>query len=238
MNALEAYRVARDDPLENLVNEHAPLVRRIAHHLASRLPECVQIEDLLQAGMVGLLDAARRYDASHGAAFSTYAEVRVRGAMLDELRRGDWVPRSVHRRAREVAEAIRAIEVSLGRPARDKEVAERLGITMEEYLVVLRDLSGQKLLSVEELVELEGATGLELRAETADIFDEVADAYARDRLAEAIDELPERERQVLALYYDEGLNLREIGAVLEVTESRVCQIRSQAMLRLRARFDS
>ena len=159
MNALEAYRKVRSDPLEQLVSEHAPLVRRIAHHLASRLPECVQIEDLLQAGMVGLLDAARRYDASHGAAFSTYAEVRVRGAMLDELRRGDWVPRSVHRRAREVAEAIRAIE-----------------------------------------------------------------------------ELPERERQVLALYYDEDLNLREIGAVLGVTESRVSQIRSQALLRLRARF--
>jgi RNA polymerase sigma factor for flagellar operon FliA len=236
MNALEAYREVRDDPLDALVTEHAPLVRRIAHHLACRLPDCVQIEDLLQAGMIGLLDAARRYDSGHGAAFSTYAEVRVRGAMLDELRRGDWVPRSVHRRAREVAEAIRVVELNTGRPARDQEVAERLGISMEDYLVVLRDLAGQKLLSVEEMTDADGAGGLELKAETCDIFDEVARDRARTSLAAAIDELPERERQVLSLYYDEDLNLREIGAVLGVSESRVSQIRSQALLRLRSRF--
>ena len=237
MSVVRGYVSAASPNLATVVADYADLVRKVALHLASRLPDVVQVDDLMQSGMIGLLEAAKRFDDTHGASFGTYAERRIRGAMIDELRRGDWIPRSVHRTARDVAEAIREIEQQTGREARDDEVAERLGMELSEYQSTLCDLAGQKLLSVESLME-DAPDGRWLDGEGTKLTPEdvLLESDRRTTLGEAIESLPERERLVLALYYNEELNLKEIGAVLDVTESRVSQIRSQALLRLRARL--
>ena len=236
MSALAMYNTSRPDNREEIVNQHAPLVKRIAYHLMSRLPPCVQADDLIQAGMMGLLEAARNYDATQGASFETYAGIRIRGAMLDEIRKNDWAPRSVHRKARRVAEAFRKIENINGRDARDSEVAQALEISLEEYHQMLQDASGYLVLSFEDM----GMDDEAVAAQFADRSSGVLEGLQRDdfkkNLREAITGLPERERLVMALYYDEELNLREIGAVLGVSESRVSQIHSQALIRLQARL--
>lgn len=236
MNGIDLYTQVQSPDAETLVVRNAFLVKRIAYHLMSRLPPSVQVEDMIQAGMVGLLEAARQYDAGQGATFETYAGIRIRGAMLDELRRYDWTPRSVHRKAREVAEAMRAIEARTGRDARDAEVAEHLGLSMEDYHQILRDAQCCRVFSIEELTE-SGDSALESCADpSASPAEGLARAGFAEALADAIASLPERERMVVSLYYEEELNLKEIGEVLGVSESRVCQIQSQAMLRLRARM--
>jgi RNA polymerase sigma factor for flagellar operon FliA len=221
---------------EDLVSKHAALVKRIAYHLMSRLPPSVQADDLIQAGMIGLLEASRNYDASQGASFETYAGIRIRGAMLDEIRRTDWTPRSVHRKARQVAEAVREIENLEGRDARDVEVAEKLGIDLHEYHRILQDATGCRVFSIDDA----GANGDEPQpvSDTPrnEPLDSLHKADFKAALAESISNLPERERLVMAMYYDEELNLREIGEVLGVSESRVCQIHGQALIRLRARM--
>ncbi len=235
MTTLSAYAYANEDHADDLVHRHASLVKRIAYHLLARLPDSVQVDDLIQAGMLGLLEAARRYDPGQGASFTTFAERRIRGAMLDEIRKGDWVPRSLHRKAREVSGAIREVELETGREARPREVAERLGIGVGEYQDILGDLRGQKLLSI-DMIGAEDEDGAEqLVSPDAQPAEVVQRQEALGRLVDAIDGLPERERLVLSLYYDENLNLKEIGAVLGVSESRVSQIHGQALLRLRAR---
>ena len=145
---------------EQLINQYAPLVKRIAYHLLARLPANVQVEDLMQAGMIGLLEASKKYDAGKGASFETYAGIRIRGAMLDEVRKGDWAPRSVHRNSRMVADAIRAVEARTGRDAKDPEVAAELGVSLEEYYGILNDTLGSRLFSFDDLME-EGEHGLE-----------------------------------------------------------------------------
>ncbi|MBP8926619.1 MAG: RNA polymerase sigma factor FliA [Pseudomonadales bacterium] len=219
-----------------LVEEHGSLVRRIAHHLLARLPSSVNVEDLVQSGMIGLLEAAANYDASKGASFETFAGIRIRGAMIDEVRRGDWSPRSVHRNARRVAEVIRRIEMRTGVDAADSVVARELGVSLGEYHGMLQDTAGSRLFSLEELIDTEGGAERSLGS----MADNPADATAQLRLAQdigsEIERLPERERLVLSLYYDEELNLKEIGLVLQVSESRVSQILSQATKRLRARL--
>lgn len=231
-----AYVEIQSLDMETVVTRYTSLVQRIAHHLKGRLPASVQLDDLVQAGMVGLLEAARHYDASQGASFETYAGIRIRGAMLDEVRRYDWTPRSVHRKAREVSEAMYRIERRTGRDARDTEVAVELGVSMEEYHRILQDSVGCRLFSVEELSE-QGESLLEQTAgETQAPLDHLTQDHFKMALADAIAGLPERERLVISLYYEEEMNLREIGQVLGVSESRVCQINSQAMLRLRARM--
>jgi RNA polymerase sigma factor for flagellar operon FliA len=242
VNGLASYQAVQEQNLDDLVNKHAGLVKRIAYHLMNRLPPSVQSEDLIQAGMMGLLEAGRNYDANQGASFETYAGIRIRGAMLDEIRRSDWTPRSVHRKARMVAEAMREIENNEGRDARDVEVAQSLKISLEDYHSILKDASGSRIFSFDELVALG-----EVEIHT-DSFSMSADSPTPDAgleredfkkaLATAISGLPERERLVVALYYDEELNLREIGQVLGVSESRVCQIHSQAAMRLRSRMSS
>ncbi|MET0012942.1 MAG: RNA polymerase sigma factor FliA [Sedimenticola sp.] len=236
MSGLAGYAAAQAQDPDALVVKHAPLVKRIAYHLMNRLPPNVQSDDLIQAGMIGLLEASRNYDPSQGASFETYAGIRIRGAMLDEIRRSDWTPRSVHRKARMVADAMREIENVEGRDARDVEVATALDMSLEEYHKILQDASGCRIFSVEEL-QMVGELPTS-HAETGIVgpYDGIQKDAFKEALADAIAGLPERERLVIALYYDDELNLREIGQVLGVSESRVCQIHSQATLRLRSRL--
>lgn len=218
------------------VEDHVPLVKRIAHHMMARMPSHVLVDDLMQAGMIGLLEAAQKYDGSKGASFETYAGIRIRGAIVDEMRRGDWAPRSVHRNARRVAEAINTLETRLGRDARDGEIADELQMSVDEYHHILRDSTSTRLFSLEETFEEnENAlgTGAEGLFEPAE---KVQKDAMRTALAEAIEGLPEREKLVLSLYYEQEMNLKEIGLVLGVSESRVSQIHSQAALRLKSKM--
>ncbi len=236
MNGLAAYSSVQERNHEDLVLRYAPLVKRIAYHLMNRLPPSVQVDDLIQAGMIGLLEASRNYDPTQGASFETYAGIRIRGAMLDEIRRSDWTPRSVHRKARMVADAMRMIEHREGRDARDIEVADALDLSLSDYHQILQDASGSRIFSLEELSAV-GEIGNEPgRSGINGPFDGIQHDAFKHAVAEAIAGLPERERLVIAMYYDDELNLREIGQVLGVSESRVCQIHSQATMRLRSRL--
>lgn len=236
MNGLAMYAAAQPAFQDDLVEQHAPLVKRIACHLINRLPANVQLEDLVQAGMIGLLEASRNYDIRQGASFETYAGIRIRGSMLDEIRKNDWAPRSVYRKSRMVAEAVREIENRVGRDARDDEIAQALAISLQEYYKILQDSSYHKVLSFEDM----GIGEESLLDNLSDGAPGIVDGLQREDMkrivAEAIAGLPERERLVMALYYDEELNLREIGAVMGVSESRVSQIHSQAVIRLQARM--
>jgi RNA polymerase sigma factor for flagellar operon FliA len=211
-----------------LVVRHAELVKRIAYHLAGRLPPSVEVEDLIQAGMIGLLEAAAHYNADRGASFETYAGIRIRGAMIDALRKLDWAPRSVHRKARDAAKAMREIEEREGREARDGEVAAALGVPIEDYNRILQDAAVCHLASLDEATEVSDRS--------ADPERDTGRGALRTAVAEAIATLPEREALVMSLYYDEELNLKEIGAVLGVSESRACQLHGQALIRLRSRL--
>jgi RNA polymerase sigma factor FliA len=221
---------------EQLVKQHTLLIKRIAYHLLGRLPRSILVEDLMQAGMVGLLEAAQHYDETKGASFETYAGIRIRGHMLDDVRRNDWVPRSVYRNARLIAEAVRTVENKLNRDAKDIEVAEVLGVDVHEYGRMLRDATGAHVYGFDDL----GVTDDNLSGEGAALMPEpharvMQDDFKR-QLTEIIDGLPEKEKLVLSLYYEHELNLKEIGDLLDVSESRVSQIHSQATQRIRARL--
>ena len=225
-------------PQQELVIKHADLVKRIAYHLVSRMPPNVEVDDLIQAGMIGLLDAAKHYSATKGANFETYAGIRIRGAMLDEVRKSDWTPRSVHRNMREMADVVRKIENAKGQDAVPSDIAEGLGVSIEEYHKLVQDAASCRLFSFDQMGtgDDESSPADHARDESPGPFENVEGAGFRDAMANAINLLPEREKLVLSLYYDEDMNLREIGAVLEVSESRVCQIHGQALVRLRARL--
>ncbi|MGE0484891.1 MAG: RNA polymerase sigma factor FliA [Gammaproteobacteria bacterium] len=241
MKQIAAYKkaaasaVAERDQNE-LVDDYAPLVKRIAYHLMTRLPPTVQVDDLIQSGMIGLLEAARNYDPSQGASFETYAGIRIRGAMLDEIRKGDWAPRSLHRKVRAITKAVADIEARFARDARDAEVAKEVGMSLDEYYATLQDATGYRVFSFEDLPAGEEGMAEGLNGRIPEPFENVQDELFREALAEAIAGLPERERLVMSLYYKEELNLRETGEVLGVSESRVCQIHSQALIRLKARM--
>lgn len=236
MNA--TYQTIRGEvpPPDELVLTHAELVKRIAYHVVSRLPPHIEIEDLIQAGMIGLLNAAQNYSADKGANFETYAGIRIRGAMLDEARKANWTPRSTFRHAKQVAEAIRKIESRTGRDARSTEVAAALGVSVEDYHRMLESAASSRVLSYEQLADdpVRAALLPEAPDKGADVL--LEEDQFRAALEQAINGLPERERLVLSLYYTDELNLREIGEVLSVSESRVCQIHGQAVLRIRARL--
>lgn len=238
MKGVALYTATQPGAQDELVTRHAGLVKRIAYHLMTRLPPSVQVDDLIQAGMIGLLEAARHYDASQGASFETYAGIRIRGAMLDEVRRIDWAPRSVHRKARMIADAVRSIENRFGRHAQDHEVAAALGLSLRDYHVLLQDASCHALLSLDDMMEDGGYSRNEALDAGETPLENLQNVDFQETLAAAIGNLPEREQLVLALYYEEELNLREIGDVLEVSESRVSQIHTQAMLRLRSRLSN
>ena len=218
------------------MERHLQLVKRIAYHLAGRLTPSVQVDDLIQAGLLGLLEAARVYDSRQGATFETYAGIRIRGAMLDEMRKTDWTPRSVHRNARRLSEAVRAVESREGREARPQEVAAEMGVDLDSYHAMLRDAVTSRVLSFEDMFEADSDREDILPGDGETPVESLVHEGFRQAVTEAIGGLPEREGLVLALYYDEELNLREIGEVLGVTESRVSQIHSQALVRLRARL--
>ncbi|MDX1589321.1 MAG: RNA polymerase sigma factor FliA [Oleiphilaceae bacterium] len=231
---LGIYNQTHRGDAEALVREYAPLVKKIALHTLSRLPDSVQLDDLIQAGMIGLLEAASKFESSHGASFETYAGIRIRGAIVDEIRKGDWVPRSVHRNSRRVASAICAVEAREGRDARDGEVAEEMGLSLAEFHQCVSDASKGRLFSLDELAEKGEGPGEGGESEAPEQAFQAGSF--RQQLAASIRELPERERLVLTLYYQEEMNLKEIGAVLNVSESRVSQIHGQAAARLRARL--
>lgn len=222
---------------EKLVREHAELVRRIAYHLAGRLPPQVEVDDLIQAGMIGLLECAQHYSSVRGASFETYAGIRIRGAMLDALRKLDWAPRSVHRKARAAADALRQVEARSGREASDADVAAQMGVPLADYHRIVRDALGCQMLRLNEGGEDGEESLLERLPDNApDPLGEALDDDRRQAVIDAIEGLPAREKLVLSLYYEQELNLKEIGAVLQVTESRVCQLHGQALVRLRARL--
>ncbi len=220
-----------------LLEQYTPLVKRIAQHLLLRLPSNVVLDDLIQAGMIGLLEAAKRFDPSKGASFDTYAGIRIRGAIIDEVRRGDWTPRSVHRNGRRVTEAIRAVEFRTGRDASDAEVASELQISVADYHALLQDSQDSRLFSIDELShEDDDSAGMQFEGSDPSPDELIQGDVFRRALAVAIGSLPEREKLVMALYYDEELNLKEIGSILGVSESRVSQIHSQAAMRLKSRL--
>jgi RNA polymerase sigma factor for flagellar operon FliA len=234
MNGYSNVASSSYESQDDLISGNISLVKRIAHHLAARLPESVELDDLMQAGMIGLLEAASNFDASRGASFDTYAGIRIRGSMLDEVRKQDWTPRSVYRKQREVSEMIRSIEAETGRPAEAREVATGLGISLQEYFEILRDTAGCRLFSLDETQD-ESGYGREIpSSSTATPDQELNHVQQKQKITDAILKLPEREQLVLSLYYERELNLKEIGEVLGVSESRVCQIHSQAALRLRS----
>jgi RNA polymerase sigma factor FliA len=225
-------------PQQELVLKHADLVKRIAYHLVSRMPPNVEVDDLIQSGMIGLLDAAKHYSATKGANFETYAGIRIRGAMLDEVRKSDWTPRSVHRNMRAMAEVVRKIENAKGHDATPIEIAEALSVSIEDYHKLVQDAASCRVFSFDQMgsSEDESSPADHARDERPGPFDHIENAGFRDALSGAVKGLPEREKLVLSLYYDEEMNLREIGEVIEVSESRVCQIHGQALVRLRARL--
>ncbi|MDB1123315.1 RNA polymerase sigma factor FliA [Vibrio algarum] len=221
---------------KSFLEQYSNLVKRIAHHLMGRLPPSVQVDDLIQAGMIGLLEAQQNYDNSKGASFETYAGIRIRGSMLDEVRKGDWVPRSVHRNNRTINQAINELEAQLSRDPADIEVAKHLNMTIEQYHAALSDINCSRLVGIEDLGVSEDVISTHEDSYSNTPFQGVADENFRNALIDSIKTLPEREALVLSLYYDEELNLKEIGEVLGVSESRVSQIHSQSMQRLRAKL--
>ncbi|UVA79462.1 RNA polymerase sigma70 [Pandoraea anapnoica] len=218
------------------LTQYAPLVRRLALQLMAKLPASVELEDLIQAGMLGLLDAANRYQETQGAQFETYASQRIRGAMLDELRELDWASRGIRKTAREIEKAVQRLEQRLGRGPSESEIAGEMSIGLTEYQQMLQDVHGCQLIYYEDFESADEEPFIDrICADPgADPLTMLLDEGLRGGVVDAIDRLPEREKLLMSLYYEQGLNLREIGAVLEVSESRVCQLHSQAISRLRA----
>ena len=227
---------ANQEAKEVLIKTHALMIKRIAQHLLGRLPRSVQLDDLMQAGMVGLLEAAMHYDETKGASFETYAGIRIRGHMLDEVRRNDWVPRSVYRNGRMIASAVKTLENRLNREAKDQEIAQELGIALDEYHLMLSDSNGAHLYGFDDI----GVTDDTLVGDEHQRLTEPHARVLRDdiqhQVAHVINGLPKNERMVLSLYYEHDLNLKEIGEVLGVSESRISQIHSQATHRIKARL--
>ena len=224
--------------MTNLIKIYAPLVKRIAYHLITRLPADTQIEDLLQIGMIALIEASKNFDETKGASFETYASIRIRGMMLDEVRKNNWIPRSVYENIRKVSEAMRLIEMRLGRDAKDHEVAEQLNLPLVDYYAILKEMNTAHLYGFDEVGLNDDSMKENEVSSLSNPFDKLKKEKFYKTLLQAVDQLPERERLILSLYYDKELNLKEIGAVLDISESRVSQIHSQSMMRLRKKLQN
>ena len=227
---------------ERLIVEYAPLIKYIAQRIAARLPANIELDDLISSGVIGLMDAIDKYDGTRDNKFKTYAEFRIRGAILDEIRAQDWVPRSVREKAKLLERVYNRIEQQMGRQATDDEVCKELGINQEEYYDLLNQVRSVSLLSFDDISNFSKADKRSLHnfgesgGRAANPFSEVNVAAVKRLIADAIQELPEKQRLVLSLYYYEDLNLKEIGRVLDVTESRVSQLHTQAILRLKSKL--
>ena len=224
---ISEYQTYAKPSQDNLVNDHLPLVKRIATHLSVKLPSHIETDDLIQVGLIGLLKAADDYRPDSGAVFSTYATIRIKGAMLDELRSRDWLPRAVQKNLGLVSSAVASVEQRLGRSASSFEVARELGMDLEAYNEMLGELSYARLSSIEDANLIPGDN------EPDDI---VTQGLKEKAVADAVRELPEKEQLMMSLYYTDNLNLREIGLVLNVSESRVSQIHGQAVARIKSKL--
>ena len=228
------------------IRQHVPLVRRLAHHMLAKLPPNIELDDLIQVGMIGLTEALSRYEAAQGVQFETFATQRIRGAMLDELREGDWMSRSSRKSQKDIEKAVRRLEQTLGRSPLESEIADSLGMPLADYQSLLGKVRGTQLVYLEDMTrggeEGEGNEGFLERHETADNPGDpmamLRDQRLRSSLVEAIKNLPEREQFIMGMYYEQDMNLKEIAAVLGVTESRICQLHSQSIARLRAKMRS
>lgn len=222
-----------------LIRQYSPLVKRLAHHMMAKLPASVQVDDLIQVGLIGLSEALTRFEAGQGVQFETFATQRIRGAMIDELRENDWMSRGSRKSQKEIETAIRKLEHSLGRAPAEREIAAELHMDLDDYQSLLGKVQGTQLVYLEDMSGPDGDDSFLDRYtadQDADPLSILKDQRLRQALVAAINQLPEREQYVMSMYYEQDMNLKEIAAVLGVTESRVCQLHSQSIARLRSKM--
>lgn len=225
--------------INSMLQQYSPLVRRLAHQMIAKLPANVEIDDLIQVGMIGLNDALSRFDAAQGVQFETFATQRIRGAMLDELRGADWMSRGTRKQQRSIEAAVHRLEQKLGRAPQESEIAKEMGVSLAEYQDLLNKVRGTQLVYLEDMSSDNGDDDYldrHVSDKEADPLNQLNDYRLREALVEAIKGLPEREQYVMSMYYERDMNLKEIAAVLGVTESRVCQLHSQSIARLRVKL--
>ncbi len=223
------------------LRQYLPLVRRLAHHMIAKLPPSVEVDDLIQVGMIGLAEALSRFEAAQGVQFETFATQRIRGAMIDELREGDWMSRGGRKSQKDIEEAVRVLEHQLGRPPIESEIAVQLGMDLPDYQSLLGKVRGTQLVYLEDMgrgqdSDEEGFLDRYVADADTDPMNSLRDQRMRQSLVKAIESLPEREQYIMSMYYEQDMNLKEIAAVLDITESRVCQLHSQSVARLRAKM--
>lgn len=224
----------------DLIKQYQPLVRRLAHHMMAKLPANVQVDDLIQVGLIGLSEALTRYEAAQGVQFETFATQRIRGAMLDELRGNDWMSRGSRKSQKEIEQSLRKLEHQLGRTPLESEIADDLGLSLVDYQSLLGKVRGTQLVYLEDMArgdeDQDSFLDRHVGDSEADPMNMLRDQRLRQALVAAIKNLPEREQFIMSMYYEQDMNLKEIAAVLDVTESRICQLHSQSIARLRAKM--
>jgi len=225
-----------------LIRQYQPLVRKLAHHMMAKLPANVQVDDLIQVGLMGLSEALTRFEATQGVQFETFATQRIRGAMLDELRESDWASRGTRKSQKEIEESMRRLEHRLGRSPLESEIAADLGMSLGDYQSLLGKVRGTQLVYLEDMTrnsdDEDSFLDRHMGDEEADPLNMLRNQRLREALVTAIKNLPEREQYIMSMYYEQDMNLKEIAAVLDVTESRICQLHSQSIARLRAKMRS
>ncbi|MBP6484029.1 MAG: RNA polymerase sigma factor FliA [Rhodoferax sp.] len=225
-----------------LIKQYQPLVRRLAHYMMAKLPPSVEVDDLIQVGLIGLADALARYESAQGVQFETFATQRIRGAMLDELRGNDWMSRGSRKSQKDIETTMRRLEHRLGRSPAESEIATEMGLTLADYQSLLNKVRGTQLVYLEDMArnneEDDNFLDRHVADSESDPLNMLRDMRLRESLVAAIKNLPEREQYIMSMYYEQDMNLKEIAAVLDVTESRVCQLHSQSIARLRAKMRS